>query len=256
MKKLNRAYSTGMVLLPVAAAGFGAFFGTSDPQMPFTVSADMAAWIPQFSITEFWVCLCALLAIVNPVAGIPLFLSFTAQSSPQERRKLALQTAIAVLIAGLVAVVFGKALLSFFALSVDSLRVAGGIIVMMMGIQLLHSELVAFAASGEASTGADERSSKMVCPLAIPFLLGPGAITTIIVHCETNATFWGQLMVASAVLVVAMTVFVVLTAAQTLARRLGDSGLTVVARIGGMIIAAIAIDMMITGIRNSFPGIA
>lgn len=257
MYKLGKNPGLAIAVLPVvAAAGYALASGAGDLPLTAAMAVEAPQWIADFDMDTFGVFFGSLLAIVNPVAAIPLFLAFTTESTTAERNRFAVLTAIAVLIAAAVAAIFGRPLLGFFSLSVDALRIAGGIIVLLMGLQLLQSEMSELAPAGEADAGPELRRSKIVCPLAIPFLLGPGAITTIIIQCETISSASGGLTIAAAVSAIAALVFVTLVAAQPIARCLGNSGLTVAARIGGMIIAAIAIDMMITGIRNVFPGIA
>ena len=242
---------------PVAAAtGLLLSYGGPDAATGSIMATAVPAWLAGFDMDAFGVFFASLLAIVNPVAAIPLFLAFTSDSSNRERLKLALLTAAAVLIAAVVAALFGKSFLGFFSLNVDSLRIAGGIIVLLMGLQLLQSEMSDLAAGAGDAAGAERRRSKIITPLAIPFLLGPGAIATIIIQCESVSTTGGGMVVGAAVTLIAILVLITLIAAQPIARWLGSSGLTVMARIGGMIIAAIAIDMIITGIRNAFPAVA
>lgn len=257
MYRPSKSLRVATVVMPLAAiAGHALMQGISTGPSEMALAVAVPSWFAGFDTATFSTFLGSLVAIVNPVAAVPLFLSFTAESAASERNKLAILTAIAVLSASIIAAVFGQTMLQFFSLSVDSLRIAGGIIVLLMGLQLLQSEMSELASIDGTTTGANLRRSKIVSPLAIPFLLGPGAITAIIVQCESVSTTADALTVGAVVTVVALLVMVTLLAAQPIARRLGSSGLTVAARIGGMIIAAIAIDMMITGIRNSFPGIA
>lgn len=257
MSRWSRKYNTAIMAFPaIVLAAFSLSGGGDAASSGFLLGSAMPQWIPGFDSAAFWIFFCGLLAIVNPVAAIPLFLTSTSESSASERNKLAFLTATAVLVAAIVAAVFGKHLLGFFSIGVDSLRIAGGIIVLTMGFQLLQSEMSSASGSGDAGGCAVSRRSKIVCPLAIPFLFGPGAITTVIIQCEAVSSASGGLVVAAAIAVISVLVFLTLIAAQPIARWLGDSGMTVVARIGGMIIAAIAVDMMITGVRNSFPGIA
>ena len=196
------------------------------------------------------------IATIGPFDVSIVFASLTGSLAPRDRTSAALKgTAIGAVIL-LAFAFFGEAILGLFGISLPALRIAGGIIVLLMGLQLLQSEMSEMAPVSADAAGADLRRSKIISPLAIPFLLGPGAITTIIIQCESVSTASGGLMVGAAVTIIALLVLLTLVAAQPLSRWLGTSGLTVAARIGGMIIAAIAIDMMITGIRNAFPGIA
>lgn len=208
-----------------------------------------------FDSGAFWLFFTSLFAIMNPLVAIPFFVTLTEGESERSRKRLARITSITVLIALAVAAVFGRDILAFFAISIGAFRIAGGIIVFLMGLALLRADGVAKSGS-TAGNGAGKRDSEAICPLAIPLLAGPGAIATVIIRCE-EAT--GTNDFAAVALVIVMMVLIthaILRVAVPLARALRPAGLTVVTRLIGMIVAAIAIDMLVIGVALKFPGLA
>jgi multiple antibiotic resistance protein len=245
----------------VAAAGLlvggTVFVAASLVGGPGTVLSGAFRFLQQlaaFDRGEFWSFFAALFAIMNPVIAVPLFVRITRHSNIVSRRRLCFVSSLTVLLALVVAALLGQELLGFFAISVGAFRIAGGVIVLLMGLAMLHataSENEGGESGGEAT--AAEGSSQAICPIAIPLLAGPGGIATIILQSKAAAVPSDYGMIACAIgLMVALT-FVTLHLAIPIARVLGATGLMVATRLIGMIVAAIAVDMMVIGLGLSFP---
>lgn len=207
-----------------------------------------------FDAAAFWLFFASLFAIMNPLVAVPFFVSMTDGYTEKRRRRLALVATVAVALALVAAALFGREILGFFAISISSFRIAGGIIVLLMGLSLLQSKPASL--EGESREGArpGSRDSEAICPLAIPLLAGPGSIATIIIRCETAVRACDFITIGAVIAAMVVVTYVVLRVAVPVARFLGPSGLTVMTRLIGMIVAAIAIDMMVIGIRATFPG--
>jgi multiple antibiotic resistance protein len=209
-------------------------------------------WV--FNSDCFWMFFTSLFAIMNPLVAIPFFVSLTEGRTASSRKRMGIATSITVLIALVTAAVLGRDILAFFAISIGSFRIAGGIIVLLMGLSLLRSEGVAGGGSDAGASGT-EGDSGAICPLAIPLLAGPGAIATIIIRCEEATGACEFITIAAVIAAMVVITYVILRAAVPLAKALGPSGLTVVTRLMGMIVAAIAIDMLVIGVQLQFPGL-
>ena len=206
---------------------------------------------PLFDATAFWTLLAALFAIMNPLVAVPFFAAITEGQSIARRNRLATSATVAVAITLATAALFGDTILESFAISIGSFRIAGGIIVMLMGLGLIRSN----ARTDAGSEGSGNPASQAVCPIAIPLLAGPGAIASIIVHCD-GATQTGDYVTLAAVLIAMVAiVYITLRVAIPVARYLGETGLTVASRLLGMIVIAIAIDMATIGLGLRFPGL-
>lgn len=209
-----------------------------------------------FDAAAFWLFFAALFAIMNPLVAVPFFVSMTEGYTEKRRRRLALIATLAVFLALVAAALVGREILGFFAISIGSFRIAGGIIVLLMGLSLLQSKATPAADDDSEAPRPESRDSEAICPLAIPLLAGPGAIATIIIRCESAERACDFVTIGAVIAAMVAVTYVVLRAAVPVARILGPSGLTVMTRLIGMIVAAIAIDMMVIGVRLTFPGIA
>lgn len=205
------------------------------------------------SVRELLIFLVSIFSIVNPLAAIPTFVSLTHGASPRELRALTRRTSIAVFVILTISYLAGEAVLSFFSISVASLRVAGGILIFAMAWSMLQGAVSRAKQTVEEAEEAAERSSIAVVPLAMPLMAGPGSISLmIIVAGRTDGwTNHGLVVLGTAILGVAT--WVVLLAAGPIARVLGRTGLNVATRFMGLVLAAIAVEFVSSGLLEIFP---
>ncbi|EEE36440.1 hypothetical protein TIGR00427 [Rhodobacteraceae bacterium KLH11] len=199
----------------------------------------------------------ALFAIMNPVTNLPVFLSVTQDLSVADQRKVAIKTATYCLILGTAFAAVGSQALSLFGISVNDLRVAGGLVVLMIGFNML---------SGNESTshhGTDgEKESYPAAdtvafyPLAFPILVGPGTITTLILYAHHVKTTVDIFVYAGVFLAILALLLITFWNAAWLAKRLSANARVIMSRFMGMILAAIAISMIADGLKVLLPGLA
>jgi multiple antibiotic resistance protein len=194
-----------------------------------------------------------LLAVMNPVGAVPLFLAITRDQSASRRRRTALIAATGVAVILLVSMFFGSTLLTLLGISIHSLRVGGGLVVLLLGLAMVNSQT-----SGQRSTPDEHREavdadSVAIVPMAIPILSGPGTISLIITHSGRITSLKEQMTLAAICLACAAAVYLVLHAADGVARRMGTTGINVATRIFGLVLMAIAVEMIAAGIRGLFP---
>ncbi len=204
---------------------------------------------------EFLRFLAAMLAIMNPIGGMPVFISLTSDRSPEERRRIALVASLAVLIVLIVTALAGEAILHFFGISIASFRVAGGIIVLLIALSMLQAKRSEVHHSAEEAAEGATKDSPAVFPLAIPMLAGPGAISTVIIysHQAHGPGGWGAIAVVLLLMVVAT--FVGMRVAVPVAAALGTAGMNVTVRLMGILLAAIAVEMIAGGVIGLFPAL-
>jgi multiple antibiotic resistance protein len=208
-----------------------------------------------FDPEGFVTLLVSLFAIMNPVVAVPLFVSMTEGRAVETRRKLALVIAATVCIALTAAAVLGEQILALFAIGIPSFRIAGGIIVLLMGLTMLQAKVASGRRSRSKGADAAQADSEAICPIAIPLLAGPGAIATVILRCQGAEAACDYVTLGAVIAVMVVLVYLTLRAAVPIARVLGGTGLMVLTRLMGMIIAAIAIDMAVIGIKAAFAGV-
>ncbi|MBZ0070516.1 MAG: YchE family NAAT transporter [Thiohalobacteraceae bacterium] len=196
-----------------------------------------------------------LLAIMNPIGIVPVFISLTLHKTNRQRNTAALHAAITVAVVLVVSLLMGEGLLGFFGISVDSFRVAGGILILLMAISMLHGGISAEKQTPDEAHEAEEKEHVGVVPLGIPLLAGPGAISTIIIYSHRGHGLGHHAVLFGIALVLALLTWLALRAGPLIADGLGRTGLKIVSRIMGLLLAAIGVEFITNGLRQLFPGL-
>lgn len=205
-------------------------------------------------MSEFFLFFFSLFSIVNPFSAIPTFVSLTADVPVPERRRMIGQTALAVFLILSVSYLTGQGLLRFFSISVSSLRVAGGLVILSMAWSMLHAKISGTKQTEEEVQESTERPAIAVVPLAMPLLAGPGSISLMIIAAGRSNGLQSHLFAILAALLLAISVWTVLQTAGPIANRLGTTGMNIATRFMGLILAATAIEFITSGLRDIFPG--
>jgi multiple antibiotic resistance protein len=195
----------------------------------------------------------ALFVIVNPIGAIPLFIMYTRGQSITERQITARTTATAVAVVLVLSIFLGDYVLQFFGIGIPSFRVGGGILILLMAISMLNAQQGGARYTPEEGREGEEKDNIAVVPLAIPLLAGPGAISTTIIYAHKVQGVIDVAVLVIAALLVALSVAVALHLADSIANRLGRTGINIVTRIMGLILAAVAIEFMADGLIQLFP---
>jgi len=197
-----------------------------------------------------------LLAIVNPLGVIPLFISMTADETKQQRRKTINLVPIGVATILLAALFFGDLLLQFFGITIDSFRVGSGILILLMAIAMLHAIKSPIRQTDEEENESIDKESVAIVPLAMPLLAGPGAISTVIIAANKSTGVPHYMMVGFGILLLSLIVWVILRLSPWISERISATGINIFTRIMGLILAAIAVEMIANGLKGLFPGLA
>ena len=199
--------------------------------------------------------LVALLAIVNPLGAIPFFIAFTEGFSPAQRQRTILVSAFSAFLVIALSALFGTDLLRFFGISLASFQVGGGMLLLISSISMLNAKPGAVKSTPEEVDEAVASDSVAVVPLTIPLLTGPATISTVIIYAN-KARHWSDLLVLiSYGVVIALASALAFRAAQPIARFLGKTGINVMTRLMGLILAALSVEMMSDGLLKLFPGL-
>ncbi len=191
----------------------------------------------------------ALFSVINPIGTVPIFVGLTHSDSKKERSRISLWTAINVFLILIVSFFIGQYVLSFFGISIEALRIAGGIIIVSSGFSLLSGKFTKKRGiNKKAETEAQKRNDIALTPLAIPMLAGPGSISLLIAfyqeHHETNEIIISCL----AIFAIAIVIFIILRSAHYLSKILGASGIVAISRIIGFIVIAIGIQYIVSAL--------
>ncbi len=199
----------------------------------------------------------ALFAIMNPVTNLPVFLSVTQSLSATDQRKVAIKTSLYCLILGGAFAAVGSQALGLFGITVDHLRVAGGLVVLMIGLNMLNGN------ESSSHHGTDDEKEEYLAadtvafyPLAFPILVGPGTITTLILYAHHVKKPIEAIVFAGVFLAVVALLLITFWNAAWLAQRLSGNARVIMSRFMGMILSAIAIGMIADGLKTLLPGLA
>ncbi len=199
----------------------------------------------------------ALFAIMNPITNLPVFLSVTDGLSPTDQRKVATKTALYCLILGGAFAAIGNKTLGLFGISVDDLRVAGGLVVLMIGLNMLSgTESTTHHGTEGEKQSYPEPDTVAFYPLAFPILVGPGTITTLILYAHHVSKPVDAMIYSGVFLAVLFLLFITFWNASALAKRLSANARVIMSRFMGMILSAIAIGMIAEGLKVLLPGLA
>ncbi|CAN5436995.1 YchE family NAAT transporter [soil metagenome] len=197
----------------------------------------------------------ALLAIVNPLGAVPVFLAATATNQRVLRPRIALKASLTVFITLLVSAWVGKMLLSFFGIGIPAFRVGGGILILLMAISMMDARMPGAKVLPEEEREALDYEEIGVVPLGIPLLSGPGSIALVIVTADRGPQMGPMLMLSGAILIVAVASYAILSLGALIGHRLGKTGINLSTRLSGLLLAAVAIEFISAGAVELFPGL-
>jgi MarC family membrane protein len=197
----------------------------------------------------------ALFSVLNPIGTVPIFVGLTQFDSKKERSRISLWTAINVFIILLVSFFVGQYVLTFFGISIEALRIAGGIIIVSSGFSLLSGEFTKERGiNKKTETEAQLRNDIALTPLAIPMLAGPGSISLLIAFYQEHHSTNEIIISCFAIFAIAIAIFVILRSAHYLSKILGASGIVAISRIVGFIVIAIGIQYIVGAILTIIKG--
>ncbi|MFY0610892.1 MAG: MarC family protein [Hyphomicrobiaceae bacterium] len=197
----------------------------------------------------------ALFSMMNPIGNVGVFAGMTADRNAADARRVAWMCAGAIAATLLVVTWTGGALLKFFGINVHELRAAGGVIALLIGLSMLRSDNSHRQTSSEAEADAD-RDLIAIVPLAIPIVAGPGTMATVIIAAERHPDIWAKIDLSIAAIGLAVLTGLLFAYSKPIANWLGESGMGVVTRIMGMVLAAIAMGMLASGLKGMIPALA
>ncbi len=209
-----------------------------------------------YDITTYIKIFTTLLAIVNPLGAVPVFLTLTSSNNESERRRIVLTASISVaLVLGLSALV-GQMMLNFFGISIASFRVGGGILLLLMAISMMQAKQTQAKHTPEEEKEAEEKESIAVVPIAMPLLSGPGAISSIIIYTDQSFHPVHVSLIIIIGILIAVITYLSLRVAIPLSRMISKTGINIITRLMGLLLASIAIEFISIGLLELFPGLA
>lgn len=193
----------------------------------------------------------ALFSVLNPIGTVPIFVGLTMDDDKKERSRISLWTAIDVFIILIISYFIGEYVLRFFGISLDALRIAGGLIIVSSGFSLLTGKFSKTRGiNKKVENDVQKRNDISLTPLAIPMLAGPGSMSLLIAFYQEHHSTSDILFSVLAIFAVSVLIFIILRSAHYLAKILGSSGIVAISRVVGFIVIAIGIQYIVSAIVN------
>ncbi len=202
--------------------------------------------------------LVALLAIVNPIGVIPFFIHFTQGFDRRQRQRTIRVAAFSAFVVIAVSALAGLKIIEFFGISLASFQVGGGMLLLMSSLQMLNAQPGEGRKEdvSEGNTKVDAGASIAIVPLTIPLLTGPATISTMIIYADKTRHWWEQAILMGYGVVIGLAVWLAFSLSGRIAQALGQTGINVMTRLMGLILAALAVEVMSDGLVKLFPILA
>lgn len=195
-----------------------------------------------------------LLPIMNPLTTIPLYMSLTKRMSPEHRRAQARKTCMYAFSILIVFMLLGNGIISLFSISVPGIRVAGGIIIMILALRMIFSgEDTSSQVDAEPAEIKKADIDYLFSPLAMPSLAGPGSIAVVMgftSQIPAGETITGHIVIAIGITIMVILAYIGLSAATWIEKVLGEHGMQAVTKIMGFLLTCVAVQFMASGIRE------
>ena len=204
--------------------------------------------------------LITLMAIVNPLACVPFFIHYTQGFSRAQRQRTILVSSLAAFIVIAASALLGLQILEFFGISLASFQVGGGMLLLTSALSMLNAQPAEARANADEVQDAEARAavgaSIAVVPLTIPLLTGPATMSTVVIYAEKARDLVQLCTLVGYGVVIGLATALCFSLADPIARVLGRTGINVMTRLMGLILAALAVEVMADGLNKLFPVLA
>jgi multiple antibiotic resistance protein len=194
-----------------------------------------------------------LLAIINPIGLLPVFVSLTSHQNEAERNHTAKVANVAVVVILLITMLAGQHILNLFSISLSAFRIAGGTLIAIIAMSMLQGKLSEVKRNQEEDREASAMESVAVVPLALPLMAGPGAISSVIVFAAGHNNFANFIGMSITIVLLGLVSFGLFRMAPIIFKYLGKTGINVITRLMGLLMLSLGIEVIAAGIKGLFP---
>lgn len=208
----------------------------------------------------------AFMVLINPFSALAIFLDLTRNNNTRERKKVAQIASLSVFIVIAVFAFSGNWILRLFGISTGAFQVGGGLLVFLIAISMMSAGSnpakpeIGVEESNEITVKpkhpTQSATSVAVVPLAIPMMIGPGGISTVVIYASAAKSLNDTLFIVAAGAIISSICFITLLAASKISNLLGETGLTILNRVMGMLLAAVSVEIVVAGLKGLFPQLA
>lgn len=195
----------------------------------------------------------AIFAIIDPIGAVGIFISLTHGQTAGEKKRTADITCLSMAVVLIASMFVGERILWFFGIGIPAFQIAGGIILLFVALDMLNARRPGMKGTSREEAEAEERDTVAVVPLAIPILAGPGSITAVIIESHSAVTPLLSALLLAVIVGISIFTWFVFRLASPISNLLGRTGLNVVTRLMGLLLAAISIEIVAVGLKGLFP---
>lgn len=193
----------------------------------------------------------SLVSVLNPIGAVPMFISFTSNRTPEEIKKISIKCTFYVFLILIVAFVSGNVIIDFFGISIHSMKVAGGIIMLLSGVSFINNKRDTHKGINQkVKMEAIEKEDISFTPLAMPLLAGPGSMSYLVSLNFADKNLSQILTVFLAIFLVCSIILIILLSSRYFAKLIGTSGLMALSRLMGFFVMCIGVELIYTGVKH------
>lgn len=200
--------------------------------------------------------LLTLIAIVNPLAVVPFFIHYTQGFSAQQSASTIRIAALSVFVVIATCALLGLQILAFFGISLASFQVGGGMLLLMSALSMMQAQAAEAKITDPDLQVDDSHPSVAVVPLTIPLLTGPATMSTVVIYADQAHGVWATLLLLVYGAVIAGLTYFCMNMAHPISHTLGKTGINIMTRLMGLVLAALAVEVMASGLTQLFPALA
>lgn len=190
--------------------------------------------------------------VVSPISGVVTFISLTSKMTHEEKNQIAKKSVTLACLIALFFAITGSIILDLFSISVDSLRVAGGLLLFSIAFDMMHAKVSRESITEEEISQSLEREDIWVFPIGLPLLTGPGAISTVIVLMGSTENIQQKIIILISIIMTFVVCLYIFLFSRRIHKFIGYNGMLVFTRLMGLLLAALAVDLTSTGMVNIF----
>lgn len=202
-------------------------------------------------LTFFTLCFPSLFSIVDPLASVPIFLALTGKEDHRTQRRTAIRATVTALVILSLFALLGPQIFRFFGITIPAFKIAGGVLLFTMALEMMRAKHSGARGTAEEQTEAQQKEDVGLIPIGVPLLSGPGAIATVMMWSSRAVQYDQKIALFSSIGLLAIVILLTLLFAPRLARLFGKTGINIVTRIMGLILASTAAQFVIDGWREA-----
>ena len=220
------------------------------PHLASLASVNLAGISNSVYVRFSLLALSSIFFLVDPFAALPTFLAVTAGADSVRRKAIARKATLTAWIVLTVFSVAGKYLFQLFGISIAAFEIAGGIILLLIGLDMLEAKRSPTQESSEEAEEAASKADAGIVPLGVPMLAGPGSITSVMVLVGQVQVWWQMAAILGSILLTAVICYLVLGNSDRVARGLGETGIRILVRVMGLLLVALAVQYFVNGMAD------